>query len=154
MNHLAKQERRSVTTSAPHSIAVHWAPTLAPTRIGANLFVTIPSGVSRTTFRVTATQGPFYVYNYTTQTGPRTLSIVSSPCLRIRATTSPWKPMTTLLGRGHSEPFPDRWKSNHPAAETGFATAEKPTTALPVEPARQGDPLKLARATGGNSALQ
>lgn len=55
-----------------------WNYTLTPTRIGANIIVTIPTGTSRTTFRVTATQGPFYVYNYTTRTGPRTLSIVSS----------------------------------------------------------------------------
>jgi|GEM_PF-2263602 len=55
-----------------------WNHTVTPTRIGAQLAVTIPAGTRRTTFRVTATQGPFYVYNYTTSTGPRTLSIVSS----------------------------------------------------------------------------
>jgi hypothetical protein len=40
--------------------------------------VTVPAGTSRTTFRVNAIQGPFYVYNYTTRTGLRTLSIISS----------------------------------------------------------------------------
>lgn len=61
-------------TTTPHM----WNHTVAPTRIGAQLAVTIPTGTRRTTFKVTATQGPFYVYNYTTSTGPRTLSIVSS----------------------------------------------------------------------------
>lgn len=62
------------TTPPPHM----WNHTVAPTRIGAQLVVTIPAGTSSTTFRVTATQGPFYVYNYATSTGTRTLSIVSS----------------------------------------------------------------------------
>lgn len=65
----------TTTTTPPPAV---WNYTLTPTRIGANLVVTIPAGTSRTTFRVTATQGPFYVYNYTTRTGLRTLSIVSS----------------------------------------------------------------------------
>lgn len=63
------------TTPPPQPV---WNHTVTPTRIGAQLALTIPSGTRRTTFRVTATQGPFYVYNYTTSTGPRTLSIVSS----------------------------------------------------------------------------
>lgn len=42
------------------------------------MVVTVLSGASRTTFRVNAIQGPFYVYNYTTRTGLRTLSIMSS----------------------------------------------------------------------------
>ena len=66
----------STTTTEPTPIV--WNYTLTPTRTGANMVVTIPTGTSRTTFRVTATQGPFYVYNYTTRTGPRTLSIVTS----------------------------------------------------------------------------
>ncbi|MGW6659505.1 hypothetical protein [Rhodococcus sp. NPDC055024] len=65
----------ATTTAPPPAI---WNYTLTPTRIGANVVVPIPAGISRTTFRVTATQGPFYVYNYTTLTGFRTLSIVSS----------------------------------------------------------------------------
>ncbi|MFE4504082.1 hypothetical protein ACFRFQ_29870 [Rhodococcus sp. NPDC056743] len=65
----------TTTTTPPPAV---WNYTLTPTRIGANLAVSIPAGTSRTTFRVTATQGPFYVYNYTTRTGLRTLSIVSS----------------------------------------------------------------------------
>ena len=41
------------------------------------MVVTVPAGTSRTTFRVNAIQGPFYVY-ITTRTGLRTLSIISS----------------------------------------------------------------------------
>ncbi|MFF2059971.1 hypothetical protein [Rhodococcus qingshengii] len=65
----------TTTTASPPAV---WNYTLTATRLGANMVVTVPDGTSRTTFRVTATQGPFYVYNYTTRTGPRTLSIISS----------------------------------------------------------------------------
>lgn len=62
-------------TAAPPAL---WNHTLTPTRVGADVVVTVPAGTSRTTFRVNAIQGPFYVYNYTTRTGLRTLSIMSS----------------------------------------------------------------------------
>ncbi|RZL67815.1 MAG: hypothetical protein EOP29_26960 [Rhodococcus sp. (in: high G+C Gram-positive bacteria)] len=62
-------------TAAPPAL---WNHTLTPTRVGADVVVTVPAGAGRTTFRVNAIQGPFYVYNYTTRTGLRTLSIISS----------------------------------------------------------------------------
>lgn len=68
----------SPSTTSPQPQPSTWNHTIIPTRIGADLTVSIPPGTGRTTFRVTAIKGPFYVYNYTTRTGPRTLSIVSS----------------------------------------------------------------------------
>ncbi|MET3953222.1 hypothetical protein ABIE52_000088 [Rhodococcus sp. OAS809] len=65
-----------------------WNHTRTPTRVGADVVVTVPSGTSRMSFRVHAIQGPFYVCNYTTRTGLRTLSI-SLLSRRTRRTTTP-----------------------------------------------------------------